>query len=137
LLHEGDGAGFFWTPETGTNVEKGVCWVFDRTFGLFLLPTPERQHHLQQRPPARGHAGSHGDVSTRARLCVTGHGVILLFGPCPAQLSLQVPPDALEESLEGSASRLGFSALLKLPKKRARKRGRHKSFASVKPLIFD
>lgn len=71
---------------------------------------------------------------------IAEHGVILqqmLFGPCPAQLSLQVPPDTLEESLDGSIFRLGHSILLKLLEKTSRKCERHKSVASVRPLILE
>lgn len=55
---------------------------------------------------------------------IAGHGVIVqqvLFGPCPAQLSLRVPSGTLEESLDGSTFRLGHSILLKLLEKKGKK----------------
>lgn len=136
LLHKCDTACLYWTPETKTNVEKLVCWVFSRTFRLFTLPSPGGpwgQHLLQQRPPISpcpeatlGHTGTSGPGHPAAppEASIAGHGVTLqqmLFGPRPAQLFLQVPSDTLEESLDGSTFRLGCSILLKLLEKKARK----------------
>lgn len=44
--------------------------------------------------------------------------LLTLFGPCPAQLTLQAPSDTEEENLDGSTFRLGCSTLLKLLEKK-------------------
>lgn len=97
------------------------------------LEVPWGQGILQQTPPVSpcpettlGLMGTSGPEHSSAPPAagVAGRGVILqqmLFRPCPAQLSLQVPSDKLEGSLDGSTFRFGCSILLKLLEKKARK----------------